>query len=203
MGEVANVIVAFAVIVFLFKWVTSSSSGTPDRTAADTLGFRPKNATQDMVDTVSAMFPDIPPDNIRYDLLRTGNVELTTNKILEKGFLEAPPPAYYTLYPRTQNPAPARPAARNTAAWTSKQPQESLISRYSLQDRVANQKPDDPPVSEQEIGGKAVWEDTPEKREASLRERKAQMILAARQRLLAQQKQKQEANASASGVSTS
>jgi hypothetical protein len=30
-------------------------------------------------------------------------------------------------------------------------------------------------------GGKAVWEDNPEKREASLRERKAQMILAARQ----------------------
>ena len=29
-------------------------------------------------------------------------------------------------------------------------------------------------------GGKAVWESTPEKREASLRERKAQMILAAR-----------------------
>lgn len=28
-------------------------------------------------------------DNIRYDLLRTGNVELTSNKILEKGFLPA------------------------------------------------------------------------------------------------------------------
>jgi hypothetical protein len=28
-------------------------------------------------------------DNIRYDLLRTGNVEATTNKILEKGFLDA------------------------------------------------------------------------------------------------------------------
>src|ERR1700729_206459 len=28
-------------------------------------------------------------DNIRYDLLRTGNVELTSNKILEKGFLDA------------------------------------------------------------------------------------------------------------------
>ena len=28
-------------------------------------------------------------DNVRYDLLRTGNVEATTNKILERGFLEA------------------------------------------------------------------------------------------------------------------
>lgn len=27
--------------------------------------------------------------NIHYDLLRTGSVELTTNKILERGFLDA------------------------------------------------------------------------------------------------------------------
>ena len=37
------------------------------------------------------------------------------------------------------------------------------------------------PSLEQDVGGRAVWEDTAEKREASLRERKAQMILAARQ----------------------
>ncbi len=28
-------------------------------------------------------------DNIRFDLLRTGSVEQTTNKILERGFLDA------------------------------------------------------------------------------------------------------------------
>ena len=28
-------------------------------------------------------------DNIRYDLLRTGDVQLTSNKILERGFLPA------------------------------------------------------------------------------------------------------------------
>lgn len=36
-------------------------------------------------------------DNIRFDLLRTGNVETTTNKIIERGFLEAvsiPPPSH-------------------------------------------------------------------------------------------------------------
>lgn len=62
------------------------------------------------VDTIHGMFPDIPAcvassfsriakiiyrlrfacsDNIRYDLLRTGNIELTSNKILERGFLDA------------------------------------------------------------------------------------------------------------------
>lgn len=36
-------------------------------------------------------------------------------------------------------------------------------------------------VEEEKVGGKATWEDSPDKREASLKERKAQMILAARQ----------------------
>lgn len=36
-------------------------------------------------------------------------------------------------------------------------------------------------IKEELLGGKAVWEDSAEKREASLRERKAQMVLAARQ----------------------
>jgi len=33
----------------------------------------------------------------------------------------------------------------------------------------------------QQVGGKTVWEDSAEKREANLRERKAKMVLAARQ----------------------
>jgi coupling of ubiquitin conjugation to ER degradation protein 1 len=144
-------------------------------------------------------------DNIRYDLLRTGNVELTSNKILEKGFLEAvsqapafhtillfnytlpqPPPAYFNLYPRTpQGPNAALPAGGGggvaATATAIKNPQQSLISRYHLQDRVASLSASDAPISEEQIGGKAIWEDSPEKREASLKERKAQMILAARQ----------------------
>jgi len=189
MGEVINVVVAFAVIVFLFRWVTSSNESPSDRTAADALGFRPKIVSQDMIDTIRNMFPDIPVDNIRYDLLRTGSVELSTNKILERGFLDAPPPAYYTIYPRDTNQnsnAAPRPGQQPAAPTASKKPPaaESLISRYALEDRAA--KPG-PAIAEEEIGGKAVWEDTAEKREASLRERKAQMILAARQRMKAQQ----------------
>ena len=82
MGEVVNVLVAFAVIVFIFRWATSSvynlftsfilfcllfmaislflntdvcgsrcagGDSTERRSAADTLGFRPKPVTQDMV----------------------------------------------------------------------------------------------------------------------------------------------------------
>jgi len=139
-----------------------------------------------MVNQIHTMFPDIPPDNIRFDLLRTGNVELTTNKILERGFLEPPPPAFYTIYPRGQASAPHTSTSSRTPSTASETSakQLSLIDRYELHGRVS----DAPSIPETiEVGGKAKWEDTPEKREASLRERKAQMILAARQRMLAQE----------------
>lgn len=55
----------------------------------------------------------------------------------------------------------------------------TLISRFGLESRLSSAGALSP--SEQDAGGCAVWEDTAEKREASLRERKAQMILAARQ----------------------
>jgi len=79
MSEVVNVLVAFAVIVFLFRWVTSgehflsafadmlclrlpsgSDSSGQDaqsaRRAADALGFRPRNVTNEMVCKFSFQF---------------------------------------------------------------------------------------------------------------------------------------------------
>jgi len=188
MGEVVNVLVAFAVIVFLLRWITSGKDSTEQKSATDILGFRPKNVSQDMVNTISTMFPDIPTDNIRFDLLRTGSVELTTNKILEKGYLDPPPQPYYTLYPRQPVNHPTNPHGNGTSQLNSpRRPKaESLISRYDLEDRV--RKGESIPEEEMErVGGKATWEDAPERREANLRERKAKMVLAARQRFLAQQ----------------
>ncbi|RPD56561.1 hypothetical protein L226DRAFT_480430 [Lentinus tigrinus ALCF2SS1-7] len=188
MGEVVNVLVAVAVIVLVVRWASSGSKesgGTASPSAV--LGFRPKNVTPEMVETVHSMFPDIPSDNIRYDLLRTGNVQQTSNKILERGFLPAPPPAYYTVYPRTAEPAaPAQPPAAGAANANSSKAKktDNLISRYHLEGKTSITSVSTTP---EEVGGKAVWEDTAEKREASLRERKARMVLAARERLLAQQ----------------
>lgn len=89
-----------------------------------------------------------------------------------------PPPAYYTLYPRTANaPLAAAGHAGTPAAAPVKKPVESLISRYQLEERARQAEP----ISENQVGGKATWEDSREKREASLKERKAQMVLAARQ----------------------
>jgi coupling of ubiquitin conjugation to ER degradation protein 1 len=64
----------------------------------------------------------------------------------------------------------------SSVAGSSKQP--NLISRYRLETRLS----DDSAVGDkpEEAGGKAAWEATAEKREASLQERKAKMVLAAR-----------------------
>jgi coupling of ubiquitin conjugation to ER degradation protein 1 len=99
-----------------------------------------------------------------------------------------PPDAYFTLYPRQFGAdvvprSPGAPTAMRTAtASTQARPMETLISRYGLESRLPSV--DVVPSSQQDAGGRAVWEDTAEKREASLRERKAQMILAARQYVL-------------------
>jgi len=46
MGEIVNVVVAFAVIVFIVRWATTSSGeSTTERLAARALRFRPKKVT--------------------------------------------------------------------------------------------------------------------------------------------------------------
>ncbi|KAF9524925.1 hypothetical protein CPB83DRAFT_877464 [Crepidotus variabilis] len=191
MGELVNVVVAFAVIVILFRWVTSGSESSEQRTATSALGFRPKNVTPEMVLTVSSMFPDIPVDNVRYDLLRTGSIELTTNKILERSYLDPPPQGYWTLYPRQTSGSSTSTTSRGANAQASKPKAPSLIARYSLQERINSGEE----VAQEELetaGGKAVWEDSAERREQSLKERKAKMVLAARQKFLAQQAEKEK-----------
>ncbi|KAH8109482.1 hypothetical protein DFH11DRAFT_1627649 [Phellopilus nigrolimitatus] len=195
MSEVVNVVVALAVIVFVIRWATASNESPEDKKVRAALGFRPKDVTPEMLETISTMFPDMPKDNIRYDLLRTGNVELTTNKIIERGYLDAPPAAYYRVYPRSEQqsqithpavaPGVRAPTGTSSAiAGPSSAKSASLISRFHLETRLeATPNIENPEAA----GGKTAWEATPERREQSLKERKAQMILAARQRMLSQQ----------------
>jgi len=220
MGELVNVVVAFVVIAFALRYITKgrneSGSANGGRSPAAVLGFRPHRVTEDMMTSLTTMFPDIPADNLRYDLLRTGSVEVTTNKILEKGFLDAPPSNYFELYPRASTPETEtahRPGP--SSASTSRKPQQTLISRYSLESRVPfsttpnvsndNAMVDlsDAPSVDVKGSSKGVWESDAAKREANLRERKAKMILAARQRLLEQDKKKAETSSPVPGSSKS
>ncbi|CAE6528792.1 unnamed protein product [Rhizoctonia solani] len=187
MEDALNVLVAMAAIYFAYRWLSRDTGARAGGNArpATVLGFTPKNVTPEMIASVRSAFPQESIDNIRYDLLKSGSVEITSNKILERGALDRPPPAYFTLYPQTPaadvttTDTPAPSATANTSAKAA-----SLISRYGLENRAKED-------SGTEFSDKAAWEDSAAKREASLKERKAQMILAARQRLLAQQSQSQ------------
>ncbi|KAH7323319.1 hypothetical protein B0J17DRAFT_682920 [Rhizoctonia solani] len=187
MEDALNVLVALAAIYFAYRWFSRDTSGANtggNVRPATVLGFVPKNVTPEMIASVRSAFPQESIDNIRYDLLKSGSVEITSNKILERGYLDRPPPAYFTLYPPTPaadvttTDTPALPTTTSTPK------QSNLISRYGLESRATES-------STTEFSDKAAWEDSAAKREASLKERKAQMILAARQRMLAQQSQSQ------------
>jgi len=91
-----------------------------------------------------------------------------------------PPPAFYQLYPQPDQPAPGSqagtPPASKSVAPSSADP-SNLLQRFNLEKEVASSTA---PLRA-DVTSKAVWLDSPEKRETNLRERKTQMILAARQ----------------------
>ena len=165
MSEVVNALVAFAVIVFIFRWATSghpssfprcSPSPLPrslvllrhavrrSRTRLQAKARHPRHgmALPSPLDAHSPppgrpdphhvpRHPDVrtpapartrrltrpPRDNIRFDLLRTGSVELTSNKILERGFLEPVPPfLFFFLDADSMQPSPRRPTLPSTLA---------------------------------------------------------------------------------------
>ncbi|KAG8997107.1 hypothetical protein FRB94_005315 [Tulasnella sp. JGI-2019a] len=182
MEDIAGYAVACLAIYGVYRYFSATGPTANPTPPTPSLGFTPKRVTEDMVTQVQTMFPDQPYDNIKFDLLKTGSVEATCNKILEQGFVPAPSHAYYTLYP-TQ--APASPVARtNTtlpgASTTTSTPKPNLIQKFGLSDRIAASGT----TSLESESSKRTWETTAEKREMSLKEKKAQMILAARQHML-------------------
>jgi len=214
-SEIVNVIIAVAVIYFVVKWATSggsdsSANATGGTDVAKILGFKPKKATPDMIASVRAAFPDIPTDNIHYDLLRTGSVELTVNRLLERGYLDPPPAAYRRAFPATSTSDDGTipvPSGDSKLAGKPAAPQvPSLIQRFQLESKLSDGGDELPtwdgtgPIPSAAKGkGRAgssvttpptsssnasIWEATKEQRQSSLQKRKEAMIIAARQRLL-------------------
>jgi coupling of ubiquitin conjugation to ER degradation protein 1 len=66
----------------------------------------------------------------------------------------------------------------NASSTAVKKADESLISRFKLESRIAESN--SRAVNLEQAAGKATWESSAQEREKSLQERKAQMILAAR-----------------------
>src|SRR5258707_1346090 len=104
-------------------------------------------------------------ENIHFDLLRTGSVDVTVNKLLERGYLEAvsctdsfldgtcllspqPSTGYRQAFPAPQQDTPAR--STNINPFQTSKPAvkttPTLIDRFGLQKLVQSQAP--PPIVE-------------------------------------------------------
>lgn len=216
LGALLAIVVLWAILRFAFGGSSNSgSNGNQQAPAINTA--RSRQVPQQMVDSVKTLFPHIPDASIRYDLQRSGSVEVTCERILNEGGLPSPPAGFFgTAEPSTpSNAATLRAQAAQNANRTpngaaasgsasalstpSKSP--NLISRFGLQSRIAGE--DDllstpkSNASTSSQGSPSAWAQTPEERAKLLKDRKEQMILEARKKLLErQQKTTQEAPAS-------
>ncbi|WWC87514.1 uncharacterized protein L201_002404 [Kwoniella dendrophila CBS 6074] len=212
MEDIIPTIIIIAAIYFLIRWFTGSKTGN----SAD---GNIRGVTPAMVDTIHSAFPDIPIPNIIYSLSRTKSAQITSEIILERGILPAPPPnfsipaALLPVSSTTSSSSPSTPTINtnnaNNAKSSTNSKNTSLIDRYNLTSRIPSShkgkekeidsassisidsdKSSTSPISEVVVPRteeKGKWEDSREKRESGLKERKEKMILEARRRMLEKQ----------------
>ncbi|CAG8461475.1 639_t:CDS:2 [Paraglomus brasilianum] len=116
MNDGISILLAFFVIVVVFRWLLASTSETqtlrrPHNTTLDQFRMRPRPVTAEMVETVCAMFPNIPPAAVQFDLQKTGSVEVTCDNILQNGGTLPMPPAAIPQQPFQLEEAVAKNAA--------------------------------------------------------------------------------------------
>ncbi|WVF66811.1 hypothetical protein IAT40_001553 [Kwoniella sp. CBS 6097] len=151
MEDILPTLIIIGVVYLLVRWLSGSKSGN---NAAEG-GIR--GVTPAMVETVHSAFPDIPLPNIIYHLSRSRSAQTTSEVILERGFLPAPPPNFNipaSLLPTTTTPI-ANPSAASTANSSNSKAAtpvkaSSLIDRYNLSARLStstsNSSPSPSPV---------------------------------------------------------
>ncbi|KAJ2452613.1 hypothetical protein EV183_002836 [Coemansia sp. RSA 2336] len=141
---------------------------------------------QEHVQTIQAMFPDIPEAAIRADLARTGSPAITSDNILRNGGALPLPPATRA---EQRAEVQANPGARTTTGNSESNRAVGsssgvvLNTAYSpLVSRIRVSKESDlKPLPEQPP---KTWEVDSEKRAEILRQRKEFMLLEARKRYL-------------------
>ncbi|KDN43757.1 hypothetical protein K437DRAFT_225436 [Tilletiaria anomala UBC 951] len=195
MNDSLGALLAIAVIWLVVKLAFGGAYGG-SANARPTRGLttaRARPVPQELVDTVQAMFPQVPEASIRYDLSRTGNVEATCDRILREGALPPPPSGLFQTPPggaRSDAPGGQRaasgsiePAARPTAGVSAaaNEKAQDLISRFNLQSRLsASERPGQAAVSSSASSSTGSWSESRQEREQALRSRKEAVILEAR-----------------------
>ncbi|KAK9449041.1 uncharacterized protein V1518DRAFT_427480 [Limtongia smithiae] len=159
---------------------SSASSPSLATPPASSMFRRRRPVTDDMVDVILAIAPQLSVAQIRHDLEQTGNVEITIERILAEGTLPMPPGVA---------PRPPPPQLSSSSTAQSKQ-YPDLIKRYKLEDRVAEDGnstilPTTPstPVSVASPADKVKWSQSREERQTMLRKQREDMILKARRKL--------------------
>ncbi|PVU91880.1 hypothetical protein BB559_003943 [Furculomyces boomerangus] len=157
----AIVLLLIIVVVFLFFYLIlgNTSSGSPPRVARFSV-------RENHVQEIKAMFPDLDEASIRYDLSKTGSIQVTTEKILRIGSLPNPP-----IQREQQNPS------RNTdelsgSSTALKKDSTNLLNRYNIDNKIESNVSTQPPENK--------WETDPQKRAETFNKRKQFMVLEAR-----------------------
>ncbi|CAG8460379.1 1322_t:CDS:2 [Funneliformis mosseae] len=184
-NDFLSFLIAICIIVWIVKKLRAGQTAQTvvgNRRGNDVANEVPRarlrTVTPDMIETVCAMFPNIPPAAVQYDLQKTGSVEVTCDNILQNDGLPLPPS--YVTAPFAV-PSAAQASTSSTGINISST-QQSLIERYKLQDAVKKGLiPSEPPKK---------WEATAEKRQEMLQLKKDAMVLQARERFLEQQRKK-------------
>ncbi|WVQ94422.1 hypothetical protein IAU59_001501 [Kwoniella sp. CBS 9459] len=168
MEDILPTLIIIGAVYLLVKWLSGSKSGN---NAGETGVIR--GVTPAMVETVHSAFPDIPLPNIIYHLSRSRSAQTTSEVILERGFLSAPPPDFnipVSLLPSTATAPIANPAAGGTTNTTTTSSStnsknastpvkaSSLIDRYNLSSRLSasNASPSLSPSPVPSLKGKEV-----------------------------------------------
>ncbi|KAI8878984.1 hypothetical protein K501DRAFT_325759 [Backusella circina FSU 941] len=173
MNDSISILVAVFLILIALRWMLGGSpSNQQQQNQRRAPARRVHRVTPQMIETVRAMFPDIPTAAIQADLQRTGSVETTVDNALRDGGLPLPPPTPSS--PSSNTGSPAGSSNRKTPN------HPSLIQRYRIDETKDTVEPP------------KVWESSPDKRQEMLRKRKEYMVIQARKKLLDQQKLKEQ-----------
>ncbi|GAM90241.1 hypothetical protein ANO11243_082830 [Dothideomycetidae sp. 11243] len=178
-------ILAVLVVGFLVvRWFFSSSSGQSPGSRASGRQINPAHVEQ-----IHQMFPQLDRRAIMWDLRRNGDsVEATTERALSGRALPQPPPSFQPELPA----APAMASASASRQAEAKTPLPDLITRYNLGSRVnaseeagRSQVETESSTSTKQSG----WSQSKTERSELMRRRKEEMVLAARRKLEAKDKQ--------------
>ncbi|KAJ9122088.1 hypothetical protein QFC24_004315 [Naganishia onofrii] len=189
MEELPGIIIAIIVIFFIARYFSGSKQKTgPISIGSDgTPTSGPlRGVSTAMIETVHATFPHVSLDAIVYSLSKTKSVQVTSETILEQGFLPEPPTTFPKHpYIETHAPPPATSATAASAP-SSQIKHQSLIERYNLTAAARAQEKGKARAADESITDNAkdsnkAWNADKSAREKTLQDRKAKMILEARQ----------------------